>query len=170
MEIWEWAVNSKSKSVLSATITASADSTILGYMRNFPYPLYAQKEVWMHIPWASSNNDLDRWLGLLLTTTNHACTLCSTTLAHDVLSLSWYEGFLKFFFENEVWKLLTLEATLFVCLILNWVYNCTLCSTTFEHNILSLSCRERFFGFLRQKVILGKWNNKSSWLFNDAKE
>ena len=165
MEIWEWAVNSKSKSVLSATITASADSTILGYMRNFPYPLYAQKEVWMHIPWASSNNDLDRWLGLLLTTTNHACTLCSTTLAHDVLSLSWYEGFLELSFFWK-WSLETTDTwSNIVCLFVwSWVgsTNCTLCSTTFEHNILSLSCRERFLGFLRQKVILGKLSNKST--------
>ena len=124
------------------------------HMINFPHPMYAHKEVWMHIPWASSTNDLDRWLGLLLTTTNHACTLCSTTLAHDVLSLSWYEGFLElFFFENEVWTLLTLEATIkFVCLFVVWSgvrsTNCIICSTTFAHYILSLGCSGRFFVFV----------------------
>ena len=112
-------------------------------MRDFPYPLYAQKEVWMHIPWASSNNDLDRWLGLLLTTTNHACTLCSTTLAHDVLSLSWYEGFFR---ANSFLKMkfghywhLKQQYHLFVVWSGVGSTNCTLCSTNFAHNVPSLN-------------------------------
>ena len=104
-----------------------SDSTILGHIwEKFHILCMLRKRCGCTFLGPAQTNDLDRWLGLLLTTTNHACTLCSTTLAHDDLSLSCSRRFFRGFSRKWSWD--TTETCsnnifcLFVCcLIWSWV-------------------------------------------------